>query len=282
MDYTSLNQNTLTFGEWLALWYERYKKPRLKPLSVRNIEQMIRLHTPQWLKDIPLKNISIIDIDSALSLLSTSRTYVYVRQVWGSALKKAQALSLIESNPVELTEKISYRKKRSKALTFAEQREFINNLEGKRCKWLMLFYLHTGVRRCEALTLKWTDIDEESGLILIQGTKTEDSYRYIPLTEAIKEILEGQRKNEKSVDGRVFPYKEQWASKQFKKICPNHHLHELRHTYITRCAECGIDMVVCQQFVGHSTADMTLNVYTHVVNEYKRKEVAKFNIFPKF
>lgn len=276
-----INYNEITFGAWLMLWFERYKKPRLKPNSLRNIEQIIRLHTPDWLKDIPLKSLSVIDIDSALSVIPTSRTYVYTRQVWGSALRKAQALSLIDKNPVELTDKVSYRKKRAEPLTIAEQKEFIEKLEGQRCKWLMLFYLHTGVRRCEALTLLWTDIDEESGLIRIRGTKTENSYRYIPLTAPIKDILAGQRKQEKW-DKRVFPYKEQWASKQFKKLCPNHHLHELRHTYITRCAECGVDMVVCQQFVGHSTADMTLNVYTHVVNEYKRKEVAKFSIFPKF
>lgn len=282
MDFTTINYNELTFGEWLDLWYERYKKPRLAPNSLRNIEQIIRLHTPEWLKDIRLENLSVIDIDAALSILPTGRTYTYTRQVWGSALKKAQALSLIDKNPVALTDKVSYRKKRSEALTIAEQREFLEKLEGQRCKWLMLFYLHTGVRRCEALTLLWTNIDVNGGLMRIRGTKTENSYRYIPLTEAVKEILEGQRQHEQSMDGRVFPYKEQWASKQFKKLCPNHHLHELRHTYVTRCAECGVDMVVCQQLVGHSTADMTLNVYTHVIDEYKRKEVAKFNIFPKF
>jgi integrase len=146
----------------------------------------------------------------------------------------------------------------------------------------MLFYLHTGVRRCEALTLKWLDIDEESGLILIRGTKTEDSFRYIVLSEPLKEILMQQRKHEPSTNGPVFPYKAQWASKQFKKLCPNHHLHDLRHTFITRCAECGVSSSVCQQLVGHSTADMTLNIYTHVFDEFKRKEALKFSIFPKF
>ena len=282
MDFTTINCNELTFGEWLALWYERYKKPRLAPNSLRNIEQMIRLHTPEWLKNIKLKSLTVIDIDSALARIPSGRTYTYTRQVWGNALKKAQALALISNNPVALTDKISYRKKRGKALTIAEQKEFIEKLEGQRCKWLMLFYLHTGVRRCEALTLKWLDIDEENGLILIRGTKTEDSFRYIVLTEPIKEILKQQRKHEKSIDGFVFPYKAQWTSKQFKKLCPAHHLHDLRHTFITRCAECGVSSSVCQQLVGHSTADMTLNIYTHVFDEFKRKEALKFSIFPKF
>jgi integrase len=41
-------------------------------------------------------------------------------------------------------------------------------------------------------------------------------------------------------------------------------------------------MTVCQQLVGHSTADMTLNVYTHVMDEFKRKEAKKYTIYPDF
>lgn len=57
---------------------------------------------------------------------------------------------------------------------------------------------------------------------------------------------------------------------------------ELRHTFITRCAESGVNVNVCQQLVGHASADMTINVYTHVMDEFKRKEAAKFSLFPTF
>lgn len=282
MDYTTLNLKTKTFGEWLDFWYATYKVPRLKPYSIRNIEQIIRLHTPSWLKAIPLTALTIIEIDAGLSAIPTSRTYTYTRQVWGSALKKAQQLGLISQNPVLLTDKVKYQKKRSSALTITEQKEFIERLEGTRVQWLMLFYLHTGVRRSEALTLEWKDIDEESGLILIKGTKTEDSFRYILLTDEVKRILAEQKKQVNVKGGRVFPYAKEWTSRQFKKLCPAHHLHDLRHTFVTRCAECGININVCQQLVGHSTADMTLNVYTHVMDEFKRKEALKFTLFPTF
>ena len=279
------DSNALTFGEWLSIWYERYKVPLLKPNSLRNIEQMIRLHTPEDLKKVKLSNVGILDIDSALSRIPISRTYTYARQVWGSALKKAQRLGLIAINPIELTDKVKYKRKKSSALTIAEQKEFIKNLDNKRVKWLMLFYLHTGVRRAEALTLRWTDVDEDRKLILIKGTKTEDSFRYILLTPDVKNFLEEQRKQnerEKQQNGLIFPYANEWVSREFKKVCPQHHLHDLRHTYITRCAECGMNVNVCQQLVGHSTADMTLNVYTHVMDEFKRKEALKFTIFPEY
>ncbi|MDE7082334.1 MAG: site-specific integrase [Clostridia bacterium] len=281
----------ITFGEWLTQWFEVYKKPNLQPNSVRNIEQMIRLHTPLWLKQMPMVKITPFDVDKALSETPNGRQRAYARQVWHSAFLKACKLGYVVRNVMELADPVKYKKQRSKALTITEQRLFLEALRGKRIEWVMLFYLHTGVRRAEAVALKWQDIDYTENLILIRGTKTADSYRHILLTEPLKLILEEQRKqNERykprkglEIDpARVFPFSCTEMSRAFKRVCPNHHLHELRHTFVTRCAECGININVCQQLVGHSTADMTINVYTHVMDEFKRKEALKFNIFPDF
>ena len=285
----------ITFGEWLSQWFEVYKKPNLQPNSVRNIEQIIRLHTPKWLKVLPMVKITPFDVDKALSETPLGRTRVYARQVWHSAFLKACRLGFVTRNVMELAEPVKYKKRRGKALTITEQRQFLANLHGKRIEWVMLFYLYTGVRRCEALTLQWQDIDYEQNLILIRGTKTADSLRYIILTEPVKAILEEQRKqNErdknykgrgrlhKSSDSIVFPFSAERISRMFKTVCPNHHLHDLRHTFVTRCAESGVNVNVCQQLVGHKTADMTVNVYTHVMDEFKRREALKFNIFPDF
>ncbi len=270
-----------TFGEWLNEWFETYKKPNLKPTSVRNIEQMIRLHTPQWLKDKLLIKIEVLDIDKALAKLPKGRTAVYARQVWGSAVRKACNIGLLDRNVLQYSEPVKYRKQRGKALTIQEQEEFLKNIENKPYKWLMLFYLYTGVRRVEALTLEWSDIDEQSEIITIKGTKTEESYRDILLTKEVKYILSERRKQVPIEESKVFNYSKEYVSRLFKKVCPNHKLHDLRHTFITRCAENGMNITVCQNLVGHATADMTLNVYTHVMDEYKRKEGLKYDIFPK-
>lgn len=274
----------ITFGEWLSIWYDTYKKPYLSAYSLRNIEQMIRLHTPEWLKIMKMKDISIFDIEKALSKMPLGRTYVYTKQVWHNAYEKACKLGIVESNIIKLTDRVSYRKKKSKALTLQEQETFIKNLENSRYKWLFLFYLCSGVRRAEALSLEWSDIDFASRSVLIKGTKTEESFRYIILTPDIERILSGQKKQNKKLGIKgsfVFPFSMQQVSKTFKALCPNHHLHDLRHTFITRCAECGVSVNVCQQLVGHATADMTMNVYTHVMDEFKRKEAMKFTLFPK-
>ena len=284
-----------TLGGWLWEWFEIYKRPNLAPYSLRNIEQMIRLHIPDSLKRLTLDELDAYTVEKELVKLGKTRTGVYARQVLFSALAKATRLGFTSQNVMESVDKVRYRKQKGKALTLSEQAEFLRALETSRYKWLMMFYLNTGVRRSEALTLEWRDVDYTGRVILIRGTKTEESNRYIPLTEDVAAILEGQRKQnkkEKSARKRgiyhdappsfVFPFAKEQTSREFKKLCPAHHLHDLRHTFITRCAESGVNITVCQQIVGHSTADMTLNVYTHVMDEFKRKELAKFTINPKF
>ena len=286
-----LDFEKITMGEWLEVWFETYKKPYLRPYSIRNIEQMIRLHTPKWLKEMQMRKITVFNVDRALLEIPNGRTRIYARQVWHSAFVKALKFDVVEKNVVELTERIRYKKKRGSALTMQEQIDFFRNISGTRYEWLMKFYIFSGVRRCEALSLRWSDIKEDEGVILIRGTKTEGSYRYIILTPDIKEILSQQAKqNKRERKGRyastdkevVFNFSPAGVSHHFKEYCPNHHLHDLRHTYITRCAECGINVNVCQQLVGHSTANMTLNVYTHVMDDFKRKEALKYSVTPSF
>lgn len=54
-------------------------------------------------------------------------------------------------------------------------------------------------------------------------------------------------------------------------------IHSLRHTYATRCAENNVSRHVTQKWVGHSTPDMTENVYTHVNDDFEKEEIAKLN-----
>ena len=46
--------------------------------------------------------------------------------------------------------------------------------------------------------------------------------------------------------------------------------HQLRHSYATMLFECGIDVKDAQDLLGHSTAAMTQDIYTHL--REKRKE----------
>lgn len=268
-----------TLGEWLAEWYRVYKLPTVSKSTAENIERVIRLHIPQWLKELRLTSLRAFTIDKALSGIESTRMRKYAFHVLNNSLNKAFRLDLIETDVMRKAEPIKHRSKRGEALTVSEQREFLQRVSGHYMRNLFEFYLYTGVRRCEALLLRWSDVDFESETILIRGTKTLASFRSLDMLPRVREIL--QRQKTQSPDSPlVFPYKPCIVSRTFHRFCPDHKLHDLRHTFVTRCAECGINVNVCQSLAGHSDVKVTLGIYTHTSTQFRKDEYRKFRIEP--
>ena len=68
-------------------------------------------------------------------------------------------------------------------------------------------------------------------------------------------------------------------TKQFKKDFPEHHLHELRHTFITRCQECGIQRELVSLWAGHAAdSSITSTVYTHL-SQFEDRQLAEMQKF---
>lgn len=51
--------------------------------------------------------------------------------------------------------------------------------------------------------------------------------------------------------------------------------HAMRHTFATRALEKGIPPRVVQSYLGHSSMDITMNIYTHVTAQLEREEIKK-------
>lgn len=60
---------------------------------------------------------------------------------------------------------------------------------------------------------------------------------------------------------------------EFPMITP----HCLRHTFATRALENGISAKVVQEFLGHSSVTLTLDLYTHVMHQTKAEEMQKMS-----
>lgn len=56
------------------------------------------------------------------------------------------------------------------------------------------------------------------------------------------------------------------------------HPHSLRHTFATRCFEKKMEPKVVQRLMGHSSISITLNIYTHVLDNIMEEEIKKFGV----
>lgn len=55
--------------------------------------------------------------------------------------------------------------------------------------------------------------------------------------------------------------------------------HILRHTFATRCIECGFEIKTLSEILGHSNVNITLNRYVHSSMESKRKNMSKIRLW---
>ena len=133
--------------------------------------------------------------------------------------------------------------------------------------------LYTGIRRSE---LSSVNIDNDFITVncakLRKGKKEKE--RKIPISPMLKNHLS-------KIDvEKIKTLKMTNISKTFKEFMPAHHLHELRHTFITRCQEVGIRRELASLWAGHvADTSITSTVYTHLEkNEsIQLEEIKKFN-----
>ena len=257
---------------WFKEWLEVYKKPYIK--TYKNIERVIRLHIPETLKNKELKTISPLEIQKNINSCNYGRTRLELFDVYHGALTMAYRLGLLEKDLAPLLIKPKHIRVMGEPLSAEELDEFYKAIEKTRYHNAYMFYFLSGCRRSEALTLTENDVNFKENLLHIRGTKTAESDRYIPLFPELKTLLE----NTKTKNGRYFPFNANRLSRTFKALCPAHKLHDLRHTFATRCLECGISIKVVQKWLGHTRLDTTANIYSHAQADFILSEAEKFHL----
>lgn len=160
----------------------------------------------------------------------------------------------------------------------------------------ILLAIHTGIRIGELCALKWSDINFDCQLLHINKTmsqlytkkdgsrlvitspKSKASIRTIPLNKWIMQfavLLRGEP-DEYLITGReqhIEPNKYRlFYNRVLRELdLPHHKFHALRHTFATRCIECGCDYKSLSQLLGHSNVAITMSMYVHPQLELKRK-----------
>lgn len=114
---------------------------------------------------------------------------------------------------------------------------------------------------------RWRSGEEFSDLVFTTGMGSPCS-RYI-VDKEVKKVIKRIREKE-----AVLAVQEQ----RELKIIRDFHPHTLRHTFATRCFENKMEPKVVQSLLGHSSISITLNIYTHVLDNKMDEEIKKFGV----
>lgn len=266
-----MNKNSI-YAEWLRNWVNIYKKPYIKTWDI--IKMHIKNHIPQNLLKIKLSDLSAFDIQKSLNSIKNSRTRVELYDIYHGSLSMAYKLGFLNNDLSSLLVKPKHVRNIGIALKSGELSAFLCLIKGHRCERFFKFCLLSGCRRSEALNITWKDIDLDNKILYIHGTKTLTSDRILPICYELYELLLSY----KNKVGRLFCFKPDYVTKTFKKFSPRHKLHDLRHTFATRCFECGIPIRVVQSWLGHARIDTTAKIYTHVTLDFSKSEMNNFRL----
>jgi integrase len=153
---------------------------------------------------------------------------------------------------------------------------------------LIRLLLGTGLRRSEALTLTWGDVDFERRFVGIRGEVAKDKeFRAVPLTDDALEALKLWHAQSAKTDPEdwVFPGVQGERIKRVDKAwgevlkaagIADFRLHDCRHDYASRLVQAGVGLYEVSKLLGHADLEMTQR-YAHLAHDHLRAAVEKLN-----
>ncbi|MGH2806278.1 MAG: tyrosine-type recombinase/integrase [Actinomycetota bacterium] len=218
----------------------------------------------------------------ALSPTTVRRVHATLRR----AFKDAVRWGLLDKNPVLSCDPPRLaRNNAMRTWTLDELKQFLETTRRDELHSLWVLLATTGMRRGEALGLKWSHIDLDRKLVAIRQTlilvgarpyfsepKSARSRRVIVLDTTTAETLATTPRRSELVftDPTGEPLHPGAVSKRFRDlVCgtdlPRIRLHDLRHTYATLALQAGVHPKIVSERLGHSTIALTLDVYSHAL-----------------
>ncbi len=305
-DGLPVTNDRITFGQFLDKWLEDSVRPSVRATTYYRYTREVRLHIEPTLGKVKLAKLCPGDIQAllntklkdGLSPASVRHMHAVIRR----SLEQAYQWQLVPRNVAKLVRAPRVQRYEAKTLSPEEAAAFLEAVKGDRLAALYTVAMALGLRRGEALALKWEDIDMESGTLRVRHTlknlpgggwsltepKSRQSRRTLGLPQfAIQSLREHRRRQleEKMLAGShwqdhghgfVFtsiigtPLDGDNVYKLFRRLLkenelPDIRFHDLRHSCASLLLAKGISPRVIMETLGHSQISLTMDTYSHVM-----------------
>jgi len=313
-----------TVAQFLEEWLQSHVALNCSPRTRVSYEMIIRRHIVPELGNIPLNQLEPRHLQTFYSRKKadarvngkgplSARTVRYCHSLLREALGHAVKMGSLGRNVAQAIEAPRLDHKVMSTLAAEDVPVFLGVAKGT--PYYVLFYtlLYTGMRRGEALALKWRNVDLDlaqiyivetayklRGAYIVKEPKTQQSRRLIDIPPSLALALRQHRieqEKQQVLLGRILtgddfvfarpdgtPLDPATVSHAFRKIIckaglPHVRLHDLRHTFATIMLQSGVHPRVVQGMLGHSSIRVTLDTYSHVVPGLQKAAAQNFDDF---
>lgn len=310
-EHRSINAwEDMTVSAWFDYWIENFKAGNVKSNTIINYKNRFSNSIEPYIGNMLLKDVKPMHCQNVLNQMADSNhknsTIDLVRTAMKMLFEGAVENEVINRNPITKSVKCTQGKESNKknALTVKQQRVFLETAKESSYYFQYAFVLQTGIRVGELVGLKWHDIDFDNRILHISRTtnqisgewvtgtpKSKSGTRDIPLTKEAVKILNAVKERKRmnnivpiqyhdtvftSSNGK--PIDNSSYNAALRKICDKAgiekiSMHILRHTFATRCIEGGMQPKTLQEILGHSSIDITMDIYVHVMEDVKNTEM---------
>ncbi|HLI07045.1 MAG TPA: site-specific integrase [Ktedonobacteraceae bacterium] len=307
-------------ADHLTYWLEQVKKRKVRASTYVRYRSAMEKHILPALGDLPLHKITLRTIQQfynrKLDEGQSPSSVITMNKVLHQALAYAVKERLIAINPCVGVSLPSEERRKVQPLTFEQAQRLLQEVQGTMMEPFIVLALVLGMRHGELLALRWQDINLTQRTLAIHFTLTQDeryhyvvgdpktasSERLILLPQPVCEMLHAHRERQAEARLKAGSAWQQhdlvfctdkgaylWPAnvrQRFYRILQRAgllpmHIHDLRHSASTLLRKMGVDLKVIQEILGHSTLDMTANVYSHVLPSMQQEAVEKMEEFFK-
>ena len=281
---------------------EAWKAIRFEELSYKTVEAYKPVYgrIAARFGDRVLDNVETREVSAWLALLGQQgyarRTVQMHRDMLGQIYRYAIGEGMTRNDPVEHAYMPKGLDAGTRGIAPDAAIEAVKNGAALPFGLFAFVCYYAGLRRGEALGLRYEDIDRAAKVIHVSRSviyagnvprlkepKTENSRRDVILLDVLADALPRKKRGYvfAGEDGALLSrdaYRKRWA-----RYCAliGHEItaHQLRHGYATLLYEAGIGDKDTQAQLGHANIELTRNVYQHISAAQLDRTAAKLNAF---
>ena len=296
-----------TVQTFLLSWLDDVVKQKNRLTTYYSYKEIVDYHLNPDLGHFQLAKLTPQEVQSLLNRKLESglapRMVQYIRAVLRIALGKALKWGLVPQNVARLVDTPRVPKYEPHFLDPEQSRRLLVVVQQHRLASLYTVVLALGLRKGEALGLRWEDVDFEKQQIIVRmnlqfikgqfhmlETKSAKGYRVIALPDfALTSLREHQARQavEREIAGEAWkehglvyptslgtPYHASNINRIFNRLLITaglQHLrvHDLRHTCASLLIAQGVHARVIMEVLGHTQISLTMNTYGHIFPRLK-------------